>query len=62
MVELASARNRAAAEVEGEWWRRHWKGERVAAGGARERGRMKSDGDVQGSTLLVYKFTIIPLM
>jgi len=41
---------RAAAKVEGEWWRRHWKGERVAAGGARERGRMKSDWDVQGST------------
>jgi len=36
---------RAAAKVEGEWCRRHWKGERVAARGARERGRMKLHWD-----------------
>ena len=50
MVELGSARNKGCGEGGGEWWHRHWKGERVAAGGARERGRMKSDWDVQGST------------
>jgi len=44
---------RAAAKVEGEWWRRHWKGERVAAGGARERGKD------EGGTVSLKKIAIL---